>query len=249
MNLPQAIHLARQKGVAPVIAEIKRVIPKLAAETGRKRDERDAAFLARCYEQGGAAGISLVAERQHFGGRPEEDLPAVLQATPLPLLIKDFIRDYADVDYYARLVASVDHAFLRRVTLLLIAHVVGERLADLVQHVHNCGMLALVETRGPEDLDLVANARPRLVGINNKNIDELEMGEDVVRVNAEMITRYRQVLGETLIVSESAHRTAADVRRSLAAGADAVLVGTAFLVAKNPTAAVASFVRAEEAAS
>lgn len=248
MNLPEAIHLARQRGLAPVIAEIKRVIPKLAAETGRKRDERDAALLARCYEQGGAAGISLVTERQYFGGRPEEDVPAVLQATPLPLLIKDFIRDYTDIDYYAGLVASVDPAFLRRVTLLLIAHLVGERLVHLLQHVHDRGMLALVETRGPEDLNLISSARPRLVGINNKNIDELEMGEDVVRVNAEMLARYRQALGETLIISESAHQTAADVRRSLAAGADAVLVGTAFLIAENPTAAVADFVRAGEAA-
>jgi len=248
LNLPEAIHLARQRGLAPVIAEIKRVIPKLAAETGRKRDERDAALLARCYEQGGAAGISLVTERQYFGGRPEEDVPAVLQATPLPLLIKDFIRDYTDIDYYAGLVASVDPAFLRRVTLLLIAHLVGERLVHLLRHVHDHGMLALVETRGPEDLNLISSARPRLVGINNKNIDELEMGEDVVRVNAEMLARYRQALGETLIISESAHQTAADVRRSLAAGADAVLVGTAFLIADNPTAAVADFVRAGEAA-
>lgn len=247
MNLPEAIRLAKQRGVAPVIAEIKRRIPKLAAEAGRGRDDRDAAYLARCYEQGGAAGISLVTERQFFGGRPEEDVPAVLRATPLPLLVKDFIRDYADVDYYARLVASVDRAFLRRVTLLLIAHLVGERLPDLVEYVHNCGMLALVETRGPEDLDLISRARPRLVGINNKNIEELEMGEDVVRVSAEMLARYRQVLGETPIISESAHRTPDDVRRSLAAGADAVLVGTAFLVVENPAAVVASFVQAGEA--
>lgn len=247
MNLVEAIAQARRRGVAPVIAEIKRLIPKLAEE-GRGRDDRDAALLAGWYEEGGAAGISLVTERRHFGGQPEADVPAVLRATSLPLLIKDFILDQAGVDYYAALVAAVCPAFLSRVALLLIAHHLDDRLPDLLRYTHRRGMLALVETRGPEDLRYLAGAdsAPRLVGINNKDIDELERGENVVRVNQEMISRYRRVVGEAVIVSQSAHRSPADVRRSLAAGADAVLVGTAFLLAEQPADAVASFVRAGE---
>jgi indole-3-glycerol phosphate synthase len=125
---------------------------------------------------------------------------------------------------------------------------VGDRLPDLLRHVHHQGMLALVETRGPAELRYLDGLEPlpRLIGINNKNIDELEMGEDLVRVSPEMLTCYRRVVGETVIISESAHRSVADVRRALAAGADAVLVGTAFLLAAHPAAAVASFVRAGE---
>lgn len=248
MTLIESVIRARQRGVVPVIAEIKRVIPKLAAELGRGRDERDAAFLARCYQQGGAAGISLVTEQKHFGGQPEEDVPAVLQATFLPLLIKDFIFNRARVDFYAALVASVDPALLRRVTLLLIAHLLGDNLPALLQYVREQGMLALVETRGPADLDHLRGVSPlpRLIGINNKNIDELEMGDDLVQVSPEMIAGYRQVVGKAVIVSESAHRNAADVRRSFTAGADAVLAGTAFLVSAHPAATVASFVSALE---
>lgn len=248
MTLIDSIIQAGQRGVVPVIAEIKRVIPKLAAELGRGRDERDAAHLARCYQEGGAAGISLVTEKKHFGGQPEEDVPAVLQATFLPLLIKDFILDRARVDFYAALVASVDPAFIRRVTLLLIAHMLGDNLPVLLQYIQEQGMLALVETRGPADLGHLRGVSPppQLIGINNKNIDELEMGDDLVQVSPEMIACYRQVVGKAVIISESAHRNAADVRRSFTAGADAVLAGTAFLVSDHPAVTVASFVRAME---
>lgn len=244
LNLWESLACSRQKDLVPVVAEIKRVIPKLANKLGR--DERDAAHLARCYQIGGASGISLVTERKHFGGQPEIDIPAVLQATSLPLLIKDFILAREQIDYYAKLASAVNSAWHRRVTLLLTAHLVKEQLPDLLQYVHAQGMLALVETRGPADLPYLANLvrPPRIVGINNKNIDELEMGEDLIRVNQEMLAAYRPVVGEALILSESAHQGPEDVQRSLTAGADAVLAGTAFLIAADPASTVASFVQA-----
>lgn len=125
MNLRESIIRSREKGVAPVIAEIKRVIPKLAADVGRGKDFRDAGLLAKAYAEGGASGISLVTEKRYFGGEPEEDLGAVLEATALPVLVKDFIVDRAKVDFYASLVERIDPAFLQRVTLLLISHMVG----------------------------------------------------------------------------------------------------------------------------
>lgn len=249
MDLCAALSEAKQKGLVPVIAEIKRVIPRLAA-AGRPPDTRPAAWLARRYLEGGAAAISLVTETRHFGGRPETDVPAVLRATSLPLLIKDFILDRAAVDAYASLVAAVCPDDAARVTLLLIAHRVKEPLPLLVRHIRSRGLGVLVETRGPADLASLEGVEPPpgLVGINNKNIDELEMGEDAVRLTPQMIAPYRQVLPGARIVSESAHHTVADVRRALAAGADAVLVGTAFLLAADPAAAVASFVQARQTA-
>jgi len=250
MNLVASIAYSRQRGLVPVVAEVKRVIPKLAAE-GRGRDERDAGLLARYYEEGGAAGISLVTESKHFGGQPGVDIPAVLRATSLPLLIKDFILEPAAVDYYADVIEAVAPSAVSRAALLLIAHLAGERLPVLLAHVHRRGMLALVETRDLTDLGYLEPLPevPRLVGINNKNIDTLEMGEDQIRLCPEMVAAYRRALGGALLVSESAHRGPADVRRSLQVGADAVLVGTAFLVSDRPRETVAAFVRAEGALS
>ncbi|MFB0558997.1 MAG: hypothetical protein ACETVS_00435 [Dehalococcoidales bacterium] len=248
MNLAESILRSKGRREAPIIAEIKRTIPKLADEEGRPKDERDAAGLARMYQEGGAIGISLVTEARYFGGQPEEDVPAVLQSTSLPLLIKDFILDEERVNFYVDLVSRSDKDYLGRVTLLLTAHWLGNRLPAMLNYVHSKGMLALVETRKPEDLDYLCSfGQPlRLVGVNNKNIDELEKGEDLVRLTPELVSQYRKLLGNCLLISQSAHQRPEDVRYSMEAGADAILVGTAFMTPTEPVRTVNSFVHALE---
>ncbi len=246
MNLAQSLNKAKTAGIVPVIAEIKRLIPKLAEETHRPRDERDAGLLAKNYELGGAAGISLVTERRFFGGDPQKDIPAVLQATALPLLIKDFIFDETGVDHYARLVDSADNSQRSRITMLLIAHQLKDKLPAVLEHVQNYGMEALVETRGAKDFPYLKQlaGKINMVGINNKDIDDLERGKDAMRLTSETAAACRQVSGNALIVSQSAHRSTKDVLFSLANGADAVLVGTAFMLSSQPAETVASFVMA-----
>jgi len=248
VNLAESILKAKGRREAPIIAEIKRIIPKLTDEEGRPKDERSAARLAQMYQEGGASGISLVTETKYFGGQPEEDIPAVLQGTFLPLLIKDFILDEEKVDFYAELVSKSVKDHLGRVTLLLTAHWLGDKLPAMLSYVHSKGMLALVETRKPEDLGYLDNfcQPPRLVGINNKNIDELEKGEDRVRLTPELASQYHTLLGDCLLISQSAYQRPEQVRRSIEAGADAILVGTVFMVTKEPVKVVASFVHALE---
>lgn len=248
MNLAESILKAKGRREVPIIAEIKRVIPKLAEGEGRPKDERNAGRLARLYQKGGAISISLVTEAKYFGGQPEEDIPAVLQSTSLPLLIKDFILGEQKVDFYIELVSRSGKDYLDRVTLLLTAHWLGDRLPAMLTYVHSKGMLALVETRKPKDLGYLSSfsQSPKLVGINNKNIDELEKGEDQVRLTPELVSRYRALLSDCLLISQSAHQRAEDVRCSIEAGADAILVGTAFIVSKKPIKTVASFVHALE---
>lgn len=242
MNLVQSIQQRKEEKVVPIIADIKRLIPKLVAEKGIRQDKRDAGMLATLYYQGGAAGVSLVTERSHFGGQPEIDIPAVLTSVPLPLLIKDFILSQESIDFYARLVGKG----AGRVTLLLHAHLLGGNLKAMVEHVHKKGMLALIETRGVDDLHYLQalDEVPKLVGINNKDIDDLERGEDKLRLNAKLVSKYRQVIDGSILISESGHHTAQDVRHSIQAGADAVLAGTVFMLSSDPAATVNSFVNA-----
>jgi len=248
VNLAESILKAKGRREAPIIAEIKRIIPKLADEEERPKDERRADTLARMYQEGGAIGISLVTEVKYFGGQPEEDILAVLQSTSLPLLIKDFILDEEKVDFYVELVSKLGKDYLGRVTLLLTAHWLGDRLPAMLSYVHSKGMLALVETRKSEDLGYLdsLSQSPKLVGINNKNIDELEKGGDRVRLTLELVSQYRKLLSDCLLISQSAYHRPEEVRRSIEAGADAILVGTAFMVAKKPAKTVASFVHALE---
>jgi len=248
VNLVESIVGAKGRQKAPIIGEIKRTIPKLANEEGRPKDERDAGKLARMYQEGGAIGISLVTEARYFGGQPEKDIPAVLQGTPLPLLIKDFTLNEERVNFYVELVSKSGKDYLGRVTLLLTAHWLGDRLPAMLSYVHTRGMLALVETRKPQDLDYLShsNLSPKLVGINNKNIDELEKGEDRVRLTVGLVSQYRKLLSGCLLISQSAHKQPEDIRCSIEAGADAILVGTAFMVSEEPVKTMASFVHAVE---
>jgi indole-3-glycerol phosphate synthase len=241
MTLVQSIQQKKEANVVPIIADIKRLIPKLVAERGIVPDKRDAGMLSRLFYLGGAAGISLVTERNHFGGQSEIDIPAVLNSVPLPLLIKDFILNKSTIDFYIKLVGE---GALARVTLLLHAHLLQGNLKNMLQHIHKRGMLALIETRGVDDLRYLKTLDdvPELVGINNKDIDDLERDKDKLRISREMVNEYRQVIKGSILISESAHRTSKDVRYSIEAGADAVLVGTAFMLSPQPTVTVSSFV-------
>jgi indole-3-glycerol phosphate synthase len=246
MNLAQTICIARKKRLVPVIAEIKRRIPKLEA---LPKDERKADILAQAYQSGGACGISLVTEIEHFGGQPEIDIPAVLHSVDLPLLIKDFMLEKSKVDFYSGLVSGVHKDRRKRITLLLTTHWLGNRLQEMLEYVHSLDMLALVETRQPSDLFGLTkhNMQTCLVGFNNKYIDELEKGEDIMRLNVEMVQEYHRLANGCLLISQSAHTGPPDVVKSINTGADAVLVGTAFMRAREPESIVHSFVHACEA--
>lgn len=243
MNLIQSIQQRKEEKVVPIIADIKRLIPKLVTEKGMRQDKRDAGMLATLYYKGGAAGVSLVTERSHFGGQPEIDIPAVLTSVPSPLLIKDFILSQDTIDFYAKLVGKEAAG---RVTLLLHVHLLEGNLKAMVHHIHKKGMLALIETRGVDDLHYfpTPDEVPKLIGINNKDIDDLERGEDKLRLNPGLVSKYRQVIDGSVLISESGHHTPQDVRHSIQAGADAVLAGTVFMLSSDPTATVNNFVNA-----
>jgi len=243
-DLVTSIKEAKTRGIVPIIAEVKRLTPKLVAEKDMGKDLRDAGELAMLYQKGGAIGISLVAEREHFGGQPEIDIPRILTSVDSPLLIKDFIIDESTVDYYAGLVSAVGGEMLGRVCLLLISHHLGNKLAGLISYVHQKGMLSQVEIRGEDDLLFLKGLKPmpRLIGLNNKRIDELEKGEDRVVLNKPLIDACREVIGDSLLISSSAHHSPRDVRTSIEAGADAVLVGTAFMQATDAVQTVRDFV-------
>ncbi|MGE5398185.1 MAG: hypothetical protein ACM3MK_11720 [Chitinophagales bacterium] len=244
MNCANSIIGTQKQGRVPVIAEIKRRIPKLAGQI--ETDRRNAGMLAKIYEAGGAAAISVVGEPNYFGGNPEEDIPQILKAVSLPVLIKDFILCTELVDYYALLVSSISQYALNRVTLLVITHMAGEKTPQLIQHIHSYGMTALCETRNLDDLCHLRGLKdcPALIGINNKIIDQLETDDEEVGLNSSLIAKYRETVGDALIISESGHQCPADVEQSMAAGADAVLIGTALMLADDPATRLKEFIKA-----
>lgn len=211
--------LRRPDDVA-VIAEVKRRSPG----AGDIRPGVNAAGLARIYEEGGAAALSVLTDAEYFDGHLD-DLRVARSAVDVPVLRKDFVIDPVQVDE-AR-AAGAD------AVLLIVRILEQERMAELLERAHELGMEALVETHDRSELERALEAGARIVGVNNRDLGTFETRLEVTLELA------REVPPEVVLVSESGIRTGEDVERLGAAGADAVLVGESLLRRDDPGTGVA----------
>jgi len=214
-------------GVA-LIAEVKRASPS----RGLLRPKFDAVRLATDYIRHGADAISVLTDARYFQGKLDfiPRINAALQperrrlGKTCPILRKDFILEPYQV-YEAR-AAGAD-------ALLLIAACLKEQeLADLLALTRKLGMAALVEVHTRAELERILPLRPRLIGVNNRDLRTF-------RVNPNTCLQLRPLVPpDVCFVAESGIRTRADVQRLAKAGVDAVLVGEAIVRRKNVAAKV-----------
>jgi indole-3-glycerol phosphate synthase len=201
-----------------VIAEIKRASPSL----GAIRSQIDAAGQARAYAEGGAAAISVLTEPSRFGGRLE-DLESASAAVGKPVLRKDFLVCEEQILEARAAGAS---------SVLLIARALEPALLQaLTAFALAAGVEPLVEVRSEAELGRALDAGARLIGVNARDLETLEVERGIVP----MILRL--VPPDVIAVAESGIATRADVELVAAAGADAVLVGAALSRAADPRAA------------
>lgn len=201
------------KGV-PVIAEIK---PK-SPSSGVLRQQLDVAALARAYERGGAVGISVLTEPEYFGGSLE-NLAEVKGGTRLPVLRKDFIID--EYQLHESVAYGAD-------AVLLIVACLGDATEDFVRKAGGLRLEPMVECHSREEVELAVRAGAKLIGINNRNLKTLEVNLNITRELAPLAPKDR------IVVSESGISGPAEIKSMLAAGARAVLVGTALMRAADP---------------
>ncbi len=211
-SLRDAIRGARRPAV---IAEIKRASPS----AGTLRNSVDPARLAAAYGAGGASAISVLTDVRFFSGSPA-DLAAARAAAAVPVLRKDFIIEEIQVSESKSLGADA---------ILLIASILDAGLLrDLHGRATELGMECLVEVHHPRDLEKVDGTAVRLVGINNRNLDDFS-------VDLGTTERIGSLLPPGVAtVSESGLRSAADVRRVVGHGVDAVLMGEYFMRDADP---------------
>ncbi len=219
-----------------LIAECKKASPS----KGLIVRDYDPVKLAKTYVQAGAGAISVLTDARHFQGSLT-DLRNVKEATAnlktkvdrqngIPILRKDFIFDPYQV--YETRVAGAD-------ALLLIAAVLEDgEIADLLTLTRQLGMEALVEVHTEEELERVLPLGPRIVGVNNRNLQTFE-------VDFENTARLRQIIPDAIVtVGESGLKTAENVKQMGAMGVDAVLVGETLLKSKDVFNTARSFVLA-----
>jgi indole-3-glycerol phosphate synthase len=213
----------RVPGEVRLLAEVKRRSPS----AGEIRPGADPAEVARAYASGGAAAISVLTDRDYFGGSLDA-LPAVRAAVALPAIRKDFLID--PLQLWEARGAGAD-------AVLLIARILDDSLlGELLGLAAELRMDALVEVHTADELSRVLDAGATLVGVNNRDLA-------VFRTDLDLSVRLAsQVPGEVTLVAESGIHTPEDVDRMGAAGVDAVLVGEALMRQPDLAAAAARLV-------
>ncbi len=225
MSLVKSIRKRQKQGVFPVISELK----VRSEEAGELLKGRDPIALVKEMNTCPVAGISVVTESVHFGGSLDL-LKRVVNAVSLPVLHKDFIREEEQIKESKRLGASA---------ILLIASLLNKKsLEVLIEAAKRYGIEVLLEVHTREEMDMVKDMEFDLIGINNRDIKVLETDNTGVELTEALV---RHCSTNRPFVSESAIRSADDVKRAKEAGADAVLVGTAVMLSSDITALLSRF--------
>jgi indole-3-glycerol phosphate synthase len=223
-----ALKSASMSGRYGLIAEIKKASPS----GGLLREDFDPAALARAYEAGGAACLSVLTERAHFMGDPAH-LKAARAAVSLPVLRKDFMLDPWQV-YESRAMGA-------DCILLIMAALSDTQAREMEQIAISMDMDVLVEVHDRDELDRALLLETSLIGINNRNLKTLKTDIATTEQLAALVPK------EKRLVSESGLSTPDDLVRMHRAGVACFLIGEALMRQPDVAAATAKILSKEPA--
>jgi indole-3-glycerol phosphate synthase len=210
-----------------VIAEFKRRSPS----AGQIRDGAAPAEIARAYEAGGAAALSVLTDEAHFGGSLD-DLAEARRASELPVLQKDFIVD--SYQLYEAALAGAD------AILLIVAALSPDDLRELHDDARDLDLDCVVEVHKETELETALTVDADVIGINNRNLDDFSVD---VRTTFELMP---DVPAGKTVVSESGISDRSTLEELERVGVDAVLIGEALMRADDPAAKVRELTADEE---
>jgi len=211
----RAIEAKITQGHAAVIAEIKKASPS----KGLLREDFHPADIAKSYEEGGAACLSVLTDADFFQGH-EDYLKQARAACSLPVIRKDFIIDPYQV-YEARAMGA-------DCILLIVAALGDVMLLELSQLADQLGMDVLVEVHDAQELQRALSLPLKLIGINNRNLRSFDTSLQTT------IDLLADIGDDRIVVTESGIHSVDDVKLMRDHKVNAFLVGEAFMRADDP---------------
>jgi indole-3-glycerol phosphate synthase len=214
---PHALRNALRGDGVNIIAEFKRRSPS----KGTIRADANLVEIARSYEAGGAAAISVLTEEDFFAGSLD-DLRTLKATVALPVLRKDFV--FEEYQVYESAAAGAD------AILLIVAALDDEVLSGLKRVAEDeMRMDALVEVHSSDELKRAVACGAKLIGVNNRDLRTFE-----VSLNTSL-SLASQMPSESVAISESGLHSANDLQRLHQAGYAGFLIGETLMRADNPS--------------
>src|SRR5574337_2051616 len=213
---------------ASLITEVKFSSPSL----GNIREISDPVMIAKQMVDGGAVGLSVLTQPYLFNGSPDY-FTKIRKNIKVPLLMKDIIVDKVQIDAAEKLGADV---------ILLIQAIFDMKFAndidEFVSYAHKKNLLVLLESHTKKEFSDSTKTRADILGINNRNLDTLEISLDTTKTILEKRDEKR------IIISESGIESPKDIQFLRKCGADAFLVGSSIMKSKDIKGLVSELVLA-----
>jgi indole-3-glycerol phosphate synthase len=212
-SAPDFLSIFNSSNVA-LIAEIKRS----SASAGEINKDLDLEKFALDYITSGASAISILTEKTKFSGSISDlkKIGKIGKKTNTPILQKDFI-----VDEYQILEGALNGA---SAILIIVSILEEDRLKSLLNLCSEISMPPLVEVFNEKELNVALKYGANIIGINNRNLNNLETSLDVFEKLAPEVPK------DKILIAESGLKNIDDVKRMANAGADAVLIGESILI-------------------
>lgn len=211
------IKIVKENQHATLITEVKFSSPSL----GEIKKMSDPVEIAKSMVKGGAKALSILTQPHLFSGSPEFFIK-IRKQVEVPLLMKDIIIDKIQIDAAKRI--GADYFLLIQ---SMFDQGFAENLEELIEYGHKNGLKILLESHTKTEFENSLKTKADILGINNRNLDTLELDINNTKNILENIKKSR------IVISESGIETPDDIRFLHNCGADAFLVGSSIMKSDN----------------